>query len=473
MTTVRIPTPLRPLVGGKDEVPVAGATVREVLRTLAAEHRGIGERICDDAGNVRRFVNVFVNSQDIRQLSGLDTPVGEKDTISLVPAIAGGNLIQDRLKSIRGRVREVGPRDVATRKPGTLVIDVREKDEYEQGYIPGAVHITRGFLELEISEVAPDPETPIVCYCAGGTRSLFAANDLLDLGYTNVKSLGGGFRKWKEEGQPFDRPRVLSPEQQKRYSRHLTIPEVGEEGQFKLLDAKVLCVGAGGLGSPAAYYLAAAGVGTLGIVDDDLVDESNLQRQILHSTKRVGVPKVESATQTLSEFNPDIRIQGHKTRLTSENVEEICGGYDLILDGSDNFPTRYLVNDFCVKHRKPNVHGSVFRFEGQATVFWPGKGPCYRCLFPEPPPPEFAPSCAEAGVLGVLPGIIGLLEAIETVKILIGKGDLLVGRLLCYDALRARFTELRLDRDPTCAYCADGAAFPGYVDYARFCAAAR
>jgi molybdopterin/thiamine biosynthesis adenylyltransferase len=264
-------------------------------------------------------------------------------------------------------------------------------------------------------------------------------------------------------------PEILKESDRERYARHLSIDEVGEAGQLKLLKAKVLCVGAGGLGSPAAYYLAAAGVGTLGIIDDDVVDRTNLQRQILHSDDRVGQLKTESAKRTLNGLNPDIQIRTFNERLTKQNVDALFKDFDVILDGCDNFPTRYLVNDACVRYRKPNVHGSIFRFEGQVTVFWPGRGPCYRCLFPEPPPPEMAPSCAEAGVLGVLPGVIGVLEAIEAIKIVLGKGDLLVGRLLTYDALEARFRELKLRRNPQCHYCAEGKEFPGYVDYEGFC----
>jgi molybdopterin/thiamine biosynthesis adenylyltransferase len=288
--------------------------------------------------------------------------------------------------------------------------------------------------------------------------------------------MAGGFTRWKNEGLPVEVPPRFEPADRERYSRHLLMPEVGEAGQFKLMQSKVLLIGAGGLGSPAALYLAAAGVGTLGIVDHDVVDRSNLQRQVLHTDDRVGTSKVASAKKTLNALNPAVKVVGYETHLSSRNVEEIFSGYDLVVDGSDNFPTRYLVNDACVKLGIPNVHGSVFRFEGQATVFWPQypkrRGPCYRCLYPEPPPAELAPSCAEAGVLGVLPGIIGLLQATEAIKLILGIGDPLVGRLLYYDALRGRFDELALERDPSCRYCGDGAQFPGYIDYERFCASA-
>jgi molybdopterin/thiamine biosynthesis adenylyltransferase len=310
--------------------------------------------------------------------------------------------------------------------------------------------------------------------CGSGARSLFAAADLARLGYASVCSLAGGFTRWKGEGLPVEVPPTLDAAARERYSRHLLMPEVGEAGQVKLQAAKVLLIGAGGLGSPAAYYLAAAGVGTLGIVDHDVVDRSNLQRQVLHNDARVGTSKVASARQTLEALNPTIKVVGHEEHLRSANVEDIFSGYDLVVDGCDNFPTRYLVNDACVKLKLPNVHGSVYRFEGQVSVFWPARpqrpGPCYRCLYPEPPPPEAAPNCAEAGVLGVLPGVIGLLQATEAIKLVLGIGEPLRGRLLQFDALSMRFRETRLRPDPQCPVCAPDRAFPGYVDYAAFCA---
>ena len=379
-----------------------------------------------------------------------------------------------RLEELRRTIEEVTPEDAwGLHKQGAALIDVREPDEVAGGIAVGARHIVRGFLELKIEDAVPDTGTPLLIMCASGARSLFAAEDLRNLGYDDVKSIVGGFGRWKDDGLPVEVPRVLNAEQRERYGRHLSIPEIGEEGQIKLLDARVLLVGAGGLGSPSAYYLAAAGVGTLGIVDDDVVDRSNLQRQILHTDDRVGISKVASARQTLQALNPTIEVVGYEDRLDSKNVERIFEGWDVVVDGADNFPTRYLVNDASVKLGLPNVHGSVYRFEGQVTVFWPGRadhpGPCYRCLYPAPPPPELAPSCAEAGVLGVLPGVVGLLQAVEVVKLLVGIGDPLVGRLLQYDALRARFIELRLERDPTCEHCGDGAVFPGYIDYEQFC----
>ncbi|MCZ6596772.1 MAG: molybdopterin-synthase adenylyltransferase MoeB [Planctomycetota bacterium] len=380
-----------------------------------------------------------------------------------------------RINELKDVIPEITPAEAFQRQQdGAVLIDVREPDEVAAGSPRGAERLVRGFLELRVEDVVPDKATPVLVMCAGGVRSLFASENLKQLGYEDVSSVTGGFNRWKADELPAEIPRSLSASERERYGRHILMPEVGEEGQQKLLDSRVLLIGAGGLGSPAAYYLAAAGVGRIGIVDFDVVDRSNLQRQILHADDRVGTSKVESARRTLLGLNPAIQVQGYETKLTSENVEEIFDGWDVVLDGSDNFPTRYLVNDACVKLGIPNVHGSIYRFEGQVSVFWPGyekrRGPCYRCLYPEPPPPELAPSCAEAGVLGVLPGVIGTLEAIEVIKILLDIGDPLVGRLLHYDALRQRFTELKLEPDPKCRYCAEGAEFPGYVDYEEFCA---
>lgn len=382
-----------------------------------------------------------------------------------------------RIAELKASIREVTPAEAAALQArGAALIDVREADEIAQGSPPGAHRLGRGFLELRIEDAVPDRDRMVVTMCASGVRSLFAAEDLRRLGYRNVASMAGGFTRWKNEGFPVEIPLRLDADARERYSRHLLMPEVGEAGQLKLMRSRVLLIGAGGLGSPSAFYLAAAGVGTLGIVDHDVVDRSNLQRQILHTDERVGKSKVVSARETLLALNPAINVVPHEVRLASRNVEEILSGYDVVVDGSDNFPTRYLVNDACVKLGLPNVHGSVFRFEGQVTVFWPGctmrRGPCYRCLYPEPPPAEFAPSCAEAGVLGVLPGVIGLLQATETIKILLGIGEPLVGRLLYYEALSAQFHELKLERNPACRYCGDRAQFPGYIDYEQFCAAA-
>ncbi len=361
---------------------------------------------------------------------------------------------RELLTSTKSRIREVDTAGAeAAIAEGAVVLDVREPDEYEQGALPGAVHIARGNLESQVENRIVDRVAPVVVHCAGGTRSAFAAETLGQLGYTNVVSMAGGFNKWKDEGRAWSTPRVLSAEQRNRYQRHLLLPEVGEAGQQQLLDAKVLLLGAGGLGSPAALYLAAAGVGTLGIIDMDVVDESNLQRQILHNMDRIGERKVDSAKKTLTAINPDVNVVPHDVRLGADNVLDILAGYGLIVDGTDNFPTRYLVNDASLKLRIPVVHGSIFRFEGQATVFHPYVGPCYRCLIPEPPPAELAPSCAEAGVLGVLPGIIGSLQAMEAIKMILGLGETLTGRLLTYDAMDESFRTYKVPRDPQCPAC--------------------
>jgi molybdopterin/thiamine biosynthesis adenylyltransferase/rhodanese-related sulfurtransferase len=352
-----------------------------------------------------------------------------------------------------------------------LVLDVREQDEWDEGHLPGAIHIPRGNLESRIERAAPNRSQPIVVYCAAGNRSAFAAKTLEELGYEDVVSLAGGFTDWKRNGFPVELSAGLDAPKRARYSRHLLIPEVGEQGQLKLLESKILLIGAGGLGSPAALYLAAAGVGRIGIVDADVVDESNLQRQIVHSTDVLGEPKVESAKRTIEALNPDVQVVAYQERLTSENVDRILAdGWDVIVDGADNFPTRYLVNDASVWHDVPVVHGSIYRFEGQVTVFKPGAGPCYRCLFPAPPPPELAPSCAEGGVLGVLPGIIGSLQASEALKLALGIGDPLVGRLLLFDALAA---EVSIRRDPECPVCGEHPTISEYIDYVEFCAGTR
>ena len=357
---------------------------------------------------------------------------------------------RELLQQAKAQIREV---DTAAGEQllaeGWTLLDVREPDEYEQGAIAGSVHIPRGQLESSIENRVADRSTPLVAMCAGGVRSAFAAVTLEQMGYTDVVSMDGGFNKWKDEGRAWQRPRTLSPEQRNRYQRHLLVPEVGEDGQLKLLDAKVLLLGAGGLGSPAALYLAAAGVGTIGIIDMDVVDESNLQRQILHNLDRVGDRKVDSAKKTLTALNPDVNVVTYDTRLGADNIMEILDGYDVVVDGADNFPSRYLLNDASVKLGIPVVHGSIFRFEGQVTVFDPRNGPTYRDMLPEPPPPEMAPSCAEAGVLGVLPGIVGSVQALEALKLILGVGDSLRGRLVAFDALEMSFREFRLRADPS------------------------
>ncbi len=381
----------------------------------------------------------------------------------------------DLLSEVKSQVRPVSLDEIKRRleaREDYVLVDVREKDEVRQGFIPGAVHVPRGFLEMQAEQRLPNKGAKLVVYCAGGVRSAFAAKSLVELGYQHVESANPGFVRWKDLGYPVEKPPELTPEQLDRYSRHLLLPEVGEKGQEKLLRARVLLLGAGGLGSPAALYLAAAGVGTLGIIDNDVVDASNLQRQILHGTAKVGVPKVESGAERIRDLNPDVNVVPFRERLTSENVDRIFDhGWDVVVDGLDNFPTRYLVNDASVWKNVPVVHGSIFRFDGQVTTFWPKKGPCYRCLYPEPPPPHLAPSCAEAGVLGVLPGIVGTIQATEAIKIILGQGDPLVGRLLTYESLKMQFRTLKLRRDPSCPVCSDSPTIHEYIDYEGFCAA--
>ncbi len=364
----------------------------------------------------------------------------------------------DLLREARAQIREVSPQEVdALPVGGAAIIDVRETSEWEQGHLPGARHISKSYIEQEIEGVVPDRDAPVILYCAGGIRSLFAAQTMREMGYTDVASMSGGFQSWKGAGLDFETPVVLTAEQKQRYSRHLLIPEVGAAGQARLLESKALLIGAGGLGSPASLYLAAAGVGTIGIVDFDIVDISNLQRQIVHTTDRVGERKVESAKKSINALNPDVNVVAHEEMLVAGNVDRIIAGYDVILDGTDTFETRYTLNDAAVAAGIPVIHASVFRFEGQLTTFIPYEGPCYRCLYPTPPPPELAPGCSVAGVLGVVPGILGLLQATEALKVLLGIGQTLAGRLLLFDALETEFTELRLRRDPACPVCSDAA----------------
>jgi len=378
---------------------------------------------------------------------------------------------REMLAAAKAAVREITTAEAEEElaRPGTVLLDVREPDEYEQGALAGAVHLPRGNLESSIEGRIPDKSAHVLVLCAGGVRSAFAADTMQQLGYTDVASIMGGFNRWKDEGRAWSAPRALTPEQRNRYQRHLLLPEVGETGQLKLLDSKVLLLGAGGLGSPAALYLAAAGVGTLGIIDMDVVDASNLQRQILHNTDRIGERKVDSAKKTLTLINPDVNVVTYDVRLGADNILDVIDGYDVIVDGTDNFPTRYLVNDASLLKRIPVIHGSIFRFEGQATVFNPYEGPCYRCLLPEPPPAELAPSCSEAGVLGVLPGIVGSLQAVETIKVLLGIGDTLQGRLLAYDALEQSFRTFKVRRDPACPACGPDAGPIVIAEYDDLC----
>jgi len=378
---------------------------------------------------------------------------------------------REMLASAKAAVREITTAEAEEElsRPGTILLDVREPDEYEQGALADSVHLPRGNLESSIEGRIPDKSAHVLVLCAGGVRSAFAADTMQQLGYTDVASVMGGFNRWKDEGRSWSAPRALSPEQRNRYQRHLLLPEVGETGQLKLLDSKVLLLGAGGLGSPAALYLAAAGVGTLGIIDMDVVDASNLQRQILHNTDRIGERKVDSAKKTLTLINPDVNVVTYDVRLGADNILDIIDGYDVIVDGTDNFPTRYLVNDASLLKRIPVIHGSIFRFEGQVTVFNPYEGPCYRCLLPEPPPAELAPSCSEAGVLGVLPGIVGSLQAVEAIKVLLAIGDTLQGRLLAYDALEQSFRTFRVRRDPGCPACGPDAGPIVIAEYDDLC----
>ncbi len=386
------------------------------------------------------------------------------------------------LRKVKEQIDEVDPKEVhelTQNGNGAVIVDVREQHEFEQSHLPGAVHVPRAHLESRIEGAVGDRDQRVILYCASGNRSAFAAQTLTDLlGYEDVASMRGGITLWKDRGYEVEVPRALSAEQRERYSRHMLVPEIGLEGQLKLLDAKVLLLGAGGLGSPAALYLAAAGVGTIGIVDNDVVDLSNLQRQVAHSNDRIGVPKVDSAEISIHDINPDVKVDKYPVRLGAENIMEIIDGYDVVVDGLDNFPTRYLLNDASVRKQIPVVSASILGFEGQLSVFHPYEGPCYRCLYPTPPPAELAPSCGAAGVLGVLPGVMGLLQSVEVIKLITGAGEPLAGRLLLYDALGTTFTELKVRRDPDCPICSrepgeisdeEMGVFP---DYEAFCAGA-
>lgn len=376
---------------------------------------------------------------------------------------------RDLLAAAKAEINELTPAEAESRMGSAIFLDVREAEEVAQGIIPGASWIPRGNLELRIENAIPDHDTEVILYCAVGQRSALGAKAMKDMGYTNVANIIGGFNQWKDEGRSWEVPQTLDQNQRKRYSRHILLPEVGEAGQQKLLDSKVLVLGAGGLGSPAAMYLAAAGVGTLGILDMDDVDMSNLQRQILHNVDRVGQRKVDSAKATLGRLNPDIDIATYDVRLGADNILEVIAGYDVIVDGTDNFPTRYLLNDAALKLSIPVVHGSVFRFEAQMTVFTPWEGPCYRCMLPQPPPPELAPSCAEAGVLGVLTGIVGSIQALEATKLVLGIGEPLVGRLLRYDSLAQEFQTFKIQRDPNCPACSKTPEQIELIEYDQYC----
>lgn len=377
------------------------------------------------------------------------------------------------LSQVKAKIKEINVDDLdqkMTSDNPPLLIDIREKEETSGGVIPGAKTISRGFLELQVNNHVSNPDQEVVLYCAGGNRSALSAESLQNMGYKNVLSLQGGYASWQHSGKPIEEKKTLSSEKLSRYARHISMPEVGEEGQMKLLDAKVLLVGAGGLGSPAGLYLAAAGIGTIGIIDNDVVDQSNLQRQVLHDESWVGLPKVDSAIHRMKGINADINVKAYKTRLDRTNVEKIFKDYDVIVNGCDNFATRYLINDACVFMKKPLVDGSIFRFEGQVTVFDPEQGgPCYRCLYPAPPPPEMAPSCQEAGVFGVLPGIVGCLQGVEVIKVILGIGEPLIGKLILYDALKQKFRELKIRRDKECPVCGDNPSITELIDYEWFC----
>jgi sulfur-carrier protein adenylyltransferase/sulfurtransferase len=461
--TIRLPAILRSHLGGAAAVIAEGATVGEVLRGAAAGHPGFGAAVFEANGSLRRFLNVFLGDEDVRYLQGLDTPVPDGATLLIFPAAAGGEEAP----------LEITPAElVAGFTGGALVVDMRFTDQLALGRLPGARWLGPDPVEAVAAEV-PVGDAEIVLVCAEGIRSLAAAAELRSRGYRRAASLAGGFERWRGEGRPWEPEEGPDPDRLARYSRQLLLPEVGAAGQARLLASRVLLVGAGGLGSPIALYLAAAGVGTLGLVDPDVVEESNLQRQVIHDREHLGRLKVDSAADAIGRLNPDVAVVRHPVRLTAANALMVLDDYDLVVDGADNFPTRYLLNDAALRLRKPVVYGAVYRFEGQATVVLPYAGPCYRCLFPEPPPPELSPSCAEVGVLGVLPGIIGSIQAAEVLKHLLGVGESLVGRLLAYDALTQEMATLRVRRDPRCPACSDESRPPSLVDYDDSCRPAR
>ncbi|MBF7073474.1 molybdopterin-synthase adenylyltransferase MoeB [Glaciecola sp. MH2013] len=457
MITVHIPTPLRRFTGNSKLIDIEASTVEQALSSLGSNYPSLEKQLFDVQGNLRHFINVFINNDDIRLHDGIETKLKEGDELELLPAIAGGN--RDELTSVEWRAQledeieqlrpDQGKAWVA--ENDGVILDVRTREEWVSGHIPGAIHMDKGYLEVQVEQKIDSRDTPVLVYCASGVRSLFAARTLEMLGYKNVRNLKGGILQWKNSGQKIFTPEYLNTKQRQTYLRHLAIPEIGEAGQIKLLKSKVLIIGAGGLGCPVAIYLAAAGVGTLGIVDDDVVDKTNLQRQILHTEESVGTGKISSATDRIHALNSSVKVVPYEKRLDLELAREIFDQYDIIVDCSDNFDTRYTINDVACEYDKPVVHGSVYRFDGQVSVFWAKEGPCYRCLYPEAPPPELAPPCAEAGVLGVLPGTIGLLQATETIKLIAKIGRPLIGRSLCYDALNASFRELKFAKNTSCS----------------------
>jgi molybdopterin/thiamine biosynthesis adenylyltransferase/rhodanese-related sulfurtransferase/molybdopterin converting factor small subunit len=459
MITIYVPTPLRRFTSNLCVVEVEGSNVKQALYSLAQLYPPLEKQIFDAQGNLRHFINIFIHNDDIRLHEGVETDLASGDELELLPAIAGGN--HDELTAIEWRaqledeIEQLRPQQASewVQDKKAVILDVRTREEWVSGYILGAIHIDKGYLEVQVEQKIVSRDTPVLVYCASGVRSLFAARTLQMLGYQQVRNLKGGVVQWKNSGKEIETPEYLSAKQRQRYLRHLAIPEIGEEGQIKLLKSKVLIIGAGGLGCPVAIYLAAAGIGTLGIVDDDVVDKTNLQRQILHTEESVGSGKIASATARIHALNSAVKIDAYEARLDLELARKIFNDYDVIVDCSDNFDTRYTINDVACEYGKPVVHGSVYRFDGQVSIFWAQKGPCYRCLYPEPPPPELAPPCAEAGVLGVLPGTVGLLQATETIKLIANIGKPLIGRSLCYDALNASFRELKFAKNPNCGCC--------------------
>lgn len=462
MVSILVPAPLRSCTNGLAVVEADGETVTAVMDALVREYPRLKPQLFDDAGVLRNFVNLFLNDRDVRMIDGQASAVRAGDTIEILPAIAGGmDPPRDFLswrKDLESSVTSVTPAELTAKaEGGTLILDVRGIEEWDQGHLPGATHLDRGFLELRIESVAPDLDRPIVCYCQSGTRSLFAAATLAQMGYRQVRSLAGGIQRWKAEGGAIRQPAKLSPEAQRRYQRHLAIPEIGPVGQQLLGSRRVLLIGAGGLGCPVALYLCAAGVGELTLVDDDVVEESNLQRQILYTPEMVGKPKAECAREVLTRFNPLVKVNALQQRLDEESALDMFGDFDLIVDGTDNFRSRYLINDAAVACGKAVVQGAIYRFNGQVSVFGLGGSACYRCLYPEAPPPELAPSCAEGGVLGILPGAIGMIMATEAIKLLLGIGRPLANRMVHFDAVEARFRELVFERRPDCPACGGAA----------------
>lgn len=455
MVEIRIPMPLRRYAEGTASVELDAGTIGTALDALTERYPQLRPYLFASAGQLRPFVNLFVDGEDIRMLDGLETPLAPRGTVEILPAIAGGSGVVHWQETIAPSVTMLTPASLAHLAGDPVLVDVRSGEEWAQGYLPGAIHIDRGFLEMRIADVVRDPERAIVCYCQSGARSQLAASALAGMGYVHVYSLDGGIERWKEEDRAITVPERLSPEYRQRYQRHLAIPEVGEAGQAKLARGRVAIVGLGGLGCPLSIYLAAAGVGTLALIDNDRVDLSNLQRQILYTPDIVGRPKAACAEAVLARFNPALTLVPIDTRLDERQAPALFAHYDVIVDCTDNFSARYVINDAAVAVGKPVVHGAVYRFDAQVSVFGLPDGPCYRCFLPEPPPPELAPSCAEAGVLGVLPGTAAMLMATETLKLLAGFGEPLSGRMSCYDALSGSFREIRFRRNLQCPQCGD------------------